>query len=113
MGAQPALAELSWAQCRQGERLLQGSMTEFSVKGGGRLRCWPERAEAAVGIDLINGVFGGKWHRVFHITDESGGQCQHTPSAQAPLWLAGLCSEQSLARGWDGFSFCFDSSKCL
>lgn len=74
---------------------------------------WAEQAEVAMGIDLINGVFGGKWHRVFHITDESRGRCQHTRSAQAQLWLAGLCSEQSLAHGWGGFSFCFGSSKHL
>lgn len=36
------------------------------------------------------------------ITDESGGQCQHTRSTQAPLWLAGLCPEQSLTHGWVG-----------
>lgn len=88
-------------------------MTEFSAKGGERLHRWPEQAEAAVGIDLINGVFGGKWHCVFHITDENGGQCQHTRSAQAQFWLAGLFSEQNLSHDWDGFSFCFGSSKCL
>lgn len=36
------------------------------------------------------------------ITDESGGQCQHTHSAQAQFWLAGLCPEQSLTHGWGG-----------
>lgn len=92
-GDTAVLAELSWAQCRQGEQLLQGRMTAFSVKEGGRLHGWPEGAEAAVGIDLINGVFGGKWHHVLRITDECGGQCQHTRSAQAQFWLAGLCSE--------------------
>lgn len=108
--AWPSRAEVGSVQA--GRAIAASRMTEFSVKGGERLHHWPERAEAALGIDLINGVFGGKWHRVFHITDESGGQCQHTRSAQAQLWLAGLCLEQSLARGWGGFSFCFGSSVC-
>lgn len=39
---------------------------------------------------------------MFDITDESGGQCQHTRSTQARFWLAELCPEQSLTHGRGG-----------
>ena len=67
-----------------------------------RLHSWSQQGEAAVGVDLIDGVFGGKWHNLFDITDESGGQRQHARSTQAQFWLAGLCPEQGLTHGWDG-----------
>lgn len=39
---------------------------------------------------------------VFDITDESGGQCKHTHSVQAWLWLAELFPDQSVTCGWHG-----------